>query len=409
MIQIRNVKQQEYSTSQQEIKSNNTRLIFNLIRDHMPISRVELSKLCSLSVSSVSNLVDDLLKKQWIIETELVAASPRGRKSILLEVNNKFGCVATVELLGRSFICTIYDICLKKIIGTRIRNTDYGANAIAETIRGLLRSAKLPLNTLMGIHLIFPGVVDSVSGSLLFSQIFSVEDSPDRHLVINLARQFPQDTHIMISTNGSIIAFQSFLANKWAARLPLLSINIDEAIFAGVVLSSNDNQKNFCFPVEIGHSVVDYHGKLCRCGNYGCAETLLNTLSLFRTLNEKAGMDLEYSEHFGSDCNVESIKKIALALEAENKKVISVLEEYAHILCSVLRSTVDLLSIRSIRIGGDIALLGEKFLTTLKNCFSTYFHLLNNADQVQIELYVSDYEDVRKAATIMCLDDIFSK
>ena len=62
MIQIRNVRQTEYSVTQQELRLNNTMLVFNLIRDLMPISRIELAKRSPFSSSTISNLVDELLR-----------------------------------------------------------------------------------------------------------------------------------------------------------------------------------------------------------------------------------------------------------------------------------------------------------------------------------------------------------
>jgi len=72
-------------------------------------------------------------------------------------------------------------------------------------------------------------------------------------------------------------------------------------------------------------------------------------------------------------------------------------------------STVNLLGVRSVHVGGDIALLGEPFLQMLRDVFHENFQPLNKSDKVHLELFVNDYEQVRLAATIMCLDAIFRK
>lgn len=408
MIQIRNMKQVEYSSSQQDIKFKNTRLIFNLIRDYMPISRIDLSRRCTLSVSTVSNLVDDLLSKKWVVETQTVKTSSRGRRSVLLEVNKDCGYVMTIELLSRGYICTIYNICMQKIIGVRMRDLLYDAETIGATIQSLLESAKIATCMLIGIHLIFPGIVDPVSGDLISSSAFPETDILDKHLMIRLQRMFP-DSHVMISTNGTIIAYEEFSAQRDYARLPLLSLNIDEAIFGGVVMSNPENNMCFCFPVEIGHTILDYGGRHCKCGNYGCMETLLATPVLFRSLEQKAGLKLEYSELFGADCNVASMKLVADRLLRGDPAVVSVLKEYSDILCSSLISVVNFLNIQSIHIGGDIALLGNPFLQLLRKTYYDNACPLNDSYRTQIELFSSDYEQVRLAATNLCLDAIFRK
>lgn len=408
MIQIRKIIQPTYNTSQQEIRHSNTRMILNMVRDMAPISRVDLARNCSLSVSTVSNLVDGLIRDEWVVEKDSVATSARGRHAIMLEVNEQRGYVATVELLSRGYICTIYDIKLNKIGGLRIKGTLYNADHIARTIKNLLVEHKISVEKLLGIHLVFPGIVDQVSGELISSAAFPDIENLDRHVVIRLKDIFPQ-TLVLVSTNGTIIALEEFVINKTSPALPLLSLNIDEAIFGGVVMSNPDSNMNFCFPVEIGHSIIDYNGEMCYCGNRGCLETLCSTPKLFEMLNMRAGLDLEYSDLFGADCNVEAMKKVAAELEAGNESVIAVLQDYTEVLCKGLISNINLLGIQSVRIGGDIAILGEAYLNMIKSVFNGLCSPLINKGRIKFELFLSDYEQLRLAATLMCLDIVFNK
>lgn len=408
MIQVRNTAPFEYNNSQQAIKLNNTMLVFNTVRDHMPISRAELAKISPLSSSTISNLVEDLINDKWLIETDTLQTLPRGRRSIMLEVNASMGFVAVVELLSRGFILTLYDICLQKRASVRLRDTLYDSNIIKNTLLTLLKEKHISEDKLLGIHLIFPGVVDSSNGDLVRSVIIPENELIDRHLVSELKKYF-ENSHVMISSNGTIIAFEEFINPESDIPLPLLSLNVDEAIFGGVVLCNESNHLNFCIPLELGHIIIDQNGKECKCGNHGCLETLCSTPVLMKTLNERAGTNLSYSEHFGAECNVASIEFIAKRLAEGDEKITEVIKEFAYTLCSALTSVINLLHIKSIRIGGDIALLGEPFLKILENTMSESFFPLNNSYEPQINLFVSDYEQVRLAATIMCLDVLFSK
>lgn len=408
MIQVRNTAPFEYSNSQQAIKLNNTMLVFNIVRDHMPISRAELAKISPLSSSTISNLVEDLIADKWLIETDTLQTLPRGRRSIMLEVNASMGFVAVVELLSRGFICTLYDICLQKRASVRLRNTLYDSNIIKNTILSLLKENNIGEEKLLGIHLIFPGVVDSASGDLVRSVIIPEEELIDRHLVSELKKYF-KSSHVMISSNGTIIAFEEFISHETGMPLPLLSLNVDEAIFGGVVLCDESNHLNFCIPLELGHIIIDRDGKSCKCGNRGCLDTLCSTPVLMKTLNERAGTRFSYSEDFGAECNVTSMEFVAKRLAEGDSKIEAVIKDFAITLCSALTSVINLLHVKSIRIGGDIALLGEPFLKILQSTMNESSFPLNNTYEPQINLFVSDYEQVRLAATIMCLDVLFSK
>jgi len=408
MIQFRTISQPNYSTSQQEIRMSNTYMLFNLIRELSPVSRVELSRHCPLANSTVSSLVDDMIKYQWIVERESSHSSARGRKAIMLEVNEKCGYVVTVELLSTGYICTVYDARPKKIIGKKVKTTIYNANHISGSIYNLFKEARIPIASLLGIHLIFPGVVDPNTGELISSTAFAELDTIDRYLVIQLRNIFPK-TLVQISTNGTIIAYEEFEIKKSGSPLPLLSVNIDEAIFGGVVMSNPESNMNFCFPVELGHTTIDMNGPQCICGNKGCLEALCRTPELFRYINQFTNLNLEISDLFGSDCNVDSMKIVAAELWNNNQEVTLILQKYLDALCSGLIGTINMLGIRSVRIGGDLALLGDPFLEMLRNTFQSKCHPLMNNHAVQFELFNSDYEQVRIAATMMCLDAIFKK
>ena len=245
----------------------------------------------------------------------------------MLELNAGRGYIATIELLSRSYICTLYDIRLKKIKGIRVRNTLYDSAKLNDTISLLLRECRIDPCMLLGIHLIFPGIVDSVSGDLVRSVVIPEEEIIDRHLVLQLQKRYP-DTHVMISSNGTIIAFEEFISQESGTVLPLLSLNIDEAIFGGMVMSDAESNLYFCFPIEIGHLVVDFNGDPCKCENHGCLETLCATPVLLRRLQKAAKLALKPSEDFGADCNVASMQLVSKQLQEENPAVIKVLQEY---------------------------------------------------------------------------------
>lgn len=406
MVQIGKPKQ-KYASSQQQIRDSNTLLLFNLIRK-APASRVSLAESASLSPTTVSALVDDLIAAGWIAETGPDSSAARGRKPVMLTVNASRGYIATVELLSRGYICTVYDICLNKVAGIRIRNTPYDSGSIADTIRDLLRSKRIPIYQLLGIHAMFPGMVDAANNELRYSAVIPNEDMPEPSFIQALQKRYPE-AHITLSTNGSIVAFAAFISEEREAALPLLSVNIDEGIIGGVVMCDNHNETRLCFPVEIGHVLIDTDGPTCKCGNPGCLESLCSTLQLYRMMNERTDMQLTYSDSFGADCNPEAMRAICDRLLAYDPAVTAVLAEYTYMLCCGLISTVNLIGIQSIRIGGDIAMLGNMFLNMIRTTLLERFEPLNSTNSVEVELIVTDYEHVRRAMVIMSMDELFRR
>ena len=71
----------------------NRNLLFNLIRTQQPISRADLARVSGLQRSTVSLIVEDLIKQRWILEVS-VALTPRGRRPTFLSLNDRRVVVA---------------------------------------------------------------------------------------------------------------------------------------------------------------------------------------------------------------------------------------------------------------------------------------------------------------------------
>jgi len=70
------------------VQKINRSLILNLIKDKDPISRADISKITKLTRSTVSNIVEYLIKKDLIKEIGLISLV-FGHKDVLLKLNSK--------------------------------------------------------------------------------------------------------------------------------------------------------------------------------------------------------------------------------------------------------------------------------------------------------------------------------
>ena len=59
------------SVNSKVVRSVNRAMILNLIREHQPISRVNIARMTGLNKSTVSSIVTDLLNEDLIFEKEV--------------------------------------------------------------------------------------------------------------------------------------------------------------------------------------------------------------------------------------------------------------------------------------------------------------------------------------------------
>ena len=169
MIQIR--AGMPSASYQQHLKDQNATLLFDLVRRRAPISRAELTKASGLSAATVTVLVDELLQGGWLVELGAVGSTARGRRPINLAVNAARGAVATLEILSDGSILSVYDICLHKLTQTRSRLPASTSAPIIAQLRAQLAALGLAEEQLLGIHILYPGLIDAMTERLSFSAV----------------------------------------------------------------------------------------------------------------------------------------------------------------------------------------------------------------------------------------------
>lgn len=387
--------------SQQVIKDRNSTHLFNLVRKLAPISRADLSRVSGLSPATVTVLMEELLENQWIRElTPVMTPGARGRRPIQLEVNATAGFVATLEILCQGYVASLYDICQNKIAELRCQGRPEWADVRA-TVEKLaaLRGA----DRLLGIHVLYPGLFDQETGYLGFSAVISEENMLPADLVERLRQVFP-NTLVMISNNSMAMAYSVFAQHGQQAQLPLLALSIHEGISAGIVMDGLT-----CMPLEAGHIIVQQDGPACTCGNRGCLETVCSTMALFRQLNARAGLSLEYQQDYGSEENMAIMEQVARAFRQQDPAVTAVIREFAHALCCGIVSIVNLFAVRSVYLGGAVRQLGQPFAELIQQMLAQEFRILTTSQQLQCALFDDDLEASRKAAVMMTMERMFQR
>src|ERR1700749_5078255 len=81
------------SASNKTPREINRNLVFNLIRTRQPLSRADLARVSGLQRSTVSLIVEDLIKDKWILEGS-TGRRPRGRRPTFLELNHQRAVIA---------------------------------------------------------------------------------------------------------------------------------------------------------------------------------------------------------------------------------------------------------------------------------------------------------------------------
>ena len=91
-----------------KMKENNIQLVFDAIRENEKISRKDLARKLGLTSATITNIVNHLLRENYLVESGLEESSG-GRKPILLSLNKAAHYLIGIELSSVRINCVLTD------------------------------------------------------------------------------------------------------------------------------------------------------------------------------------------------------------------------------------------------------------------------------------------------------------
>lgn len=364
-------------------RAENSKLLFNLIHAHDGISRVELVRLTGLSPSTVSSLVDELVRMRLVTERgHTRMPSGAGRRPISLNICSSGRQIPVFSLSRSGVRYTLFDLgfnvieqlfypCEAEADASYTLPVDAGAaktrgkryiGIIEEILAG--RAEKLDRDSADAVLVSYPGfyiteeqvyVLPSLQTAFLREEIEALEGRLGKPVFMgnsSMSLAYAEKKHRE--------AEGEHLEN-------LIYINICEGVGAGIICDGEMFMRPDRIAGEIGHITVETGGKPCACGNCGCLECYANQEAIVRSVCEAMAGEPEAKNIAlcGTGAGGPTMEEIGRAYDAGVRSVCTALDGIADKLFVGVCNTVNITGIRSIVIGG-IEGLGEGFLKKLR-------------------------------------------
>ncbi len=258
----------------------NRDIVLELIRANQPISRADLSRQSGLQRSTVSQIVEQLIREKWVCEGG-VASPPRGRRPTLLELNDdlvaiavdvhpKQATVAIVDLKGRLLSRSLVPLTSAPLASTRL---------LTDCMQRMQRS--LTRKSIEGIGISLPGRVDPETQRMIFA--------PNLHWPnFDLKKVIEETMGMPVKMENAATA--SLLAELTFRRIDgirdIVMVTVSEGVGAGVFANGRLVSGYRGMAGEFGHVSLDPAGLLCSCGRRGCWETFASCRAALRYYKE---------------------------------------------------------------------------------------------------------------------------
>lgn len=258
----------------QLMKKINCSLILHMLLREGSLSRAEIAQKSKLSATTVSSLVDELIKQGLIDEVGEKSSPGAGRRAIALEISRDKGYIIGIALGNNYFHGALLnfrnEIVFEFTEPVVKGNSDVLAFMVT-AINRLLESAmvKDPLQV-KGIAISTPGVIDDQREVIVKSTFLRIDNLEIKRM---LRREF--EYPVIVVNDLKAAAYAEYFEGKIRTD-NLLFLSIDSGIGMGLVIDGKVYSGYNGLAGEIGHMLIDPEGQRCEdCGQNGCIAMVL--------------------------------------------------------------------------------------------------------------------------------------
>jgi len=243
-----------------------------------------------------------------------------------------------------------------------------GEAVVARTVelaRGVIEqvSSRNPDADIVGVGIGSPGPLDRRTGVVLKTPNLGWENFPVRDLVADgLGLPATLDNDANCATYG-----EWWLgAGRGASNL--LGVTIGTGIGGGVVVDGKIFHGTSDAAGEFGHMTIDFHGRRCRCGNYGCLEAYASGPNIAARAVEgiEAGMETSLPVAVGGDLSKITAQSVYEGAVAGDDFALDVLVETAKILGAGIANLVNAFNPERVVIAGGVVQAGDLLMDPLR-------------------------------------------
>jgi len=362
--------------NKQLIKELNRAIVINTILNYGPISRTRISEFTDLGLSTVSNIVADLIKKELIYETGEEESSG-GRRAILLEFNCNDRFVLGIKIGLDGIIIGLVNIKSKILnqyfIPSPVKcNEKIVLETLIKAIRDLFSKNHIEAEKIVGCGIGISGLVNHKEGTLVFSKILGWKKIRFKEF---LEKEFNFPIFIDKDVNALTLAEKRFGVGKKINNF--ICITIGKGVGAGIVIKGDIYHGSRGGAGDFGHIIIDKNGPLCYCGKRGCLETFSSDQFIINKIKEALSthQDTTIKDFLKKKEDLNSITVDIVLKAAQKGDIISknIFQEVGENLAMGIVNLISLFDPELIVVGGEGVKAGKLTFPTMRKVIRDSF------------------------------------
>jgi predicted NBD/HSP70 family sugar kinase len=347
----------KYKSINKEIRKKD---ILRLICKSGSISREDITAQTMINTPAVYNIVADLLRNNFIIESGYTD-STGGRRSSLLSLNPAFGYLVGVSIEQEFVNVVLSDFSSKPIAQKKAEFLRYNGNVIrtAEIINTVIKSivnliADYDKTKIFGVCIGIPGIINKERTIGVFNPHVPDWINVDIKQQVESAVSLP----VFIENKNNLAALSESFDNNGYKNL--VYFHVDTGVAIGIIIDNEIYIGSTGSAGEFGHTVVSTDGRPCVCGNKGCLESYVSIQSIMSQVKESIthGVYTSLPQQY-------TFTDIVTGYKTGDKLVLTTVNNVSRYLSIGIVNMINTLNPGMIVLGGRITEFGDPLLNLI--------------------------------------------
>ncbi len=351
----------------QQTRAHNQGLVLRTLFDHGPVSRAEVARRTGLTRTTVSDVVADFLT-DGLAEEIGRGPSSGGKAPILVRVVDDARRVIGVDLGERAFSGAVVNLRgeIRRTSSVPVAgfNGPQALDALYRLVDDLAGGGQVGL---LGVGVGTPGLVDVATGTIRWAVNLDWQDLPLGDL---LRQRYGVPAYVANDSRAAALGEYLFAGESRGANL--VAIKVGHGIGAGIVLNGELFHGDGFGAGEIGHTAIVDDGAACRCGRFGCLETVASSRAVLE-LAEAAGREAPATPlgrrvaAAARDGRRLAIDELAAAIGEGDEAALPIVRSAGRFLGQAVAGLIGALNVQRIVLLGAMAGLGEPWLSAVRD------------------------------------------
>jgi glucokinase len=263
------------------------------------------------------------------------------------------------------------------------KGADSVINRIAETVHQVIKKIAATPSDFAGLCIGAPGAVDPATGIVRAAPNLGWKDVP-------LGEQLRErlGLPVVVDNDVNIGVLGEYVYGAGQGALHMVGIWVGTGIGGGIIVNGQLVNGWRGAAGEIGHMVVQPHGRRCGCGRQGCVEAYASKTAMMAMVQEqidggRKSIVPQVMAEKGKKRLTSSV--VEAALEAEDALMMETVETAQFYLGLLTANLVNLLDPQIVVFGGGLVeRLGKSFVEPVARTAREYYLQQKNAEAIRI-------------------------